>query len=285
MSSTNVSPSQLGIRHQGGPELGPKSPSHAAYLKDLRRRRLTVVAVQIALIVGFFAFWELVTRFRWADPFLTSQPSKIVATLTKLHSDGSLYRHSWVTIWETMVGFGLGTVLGTAIAIGLWWSDFWSKVLDPYLVVLNSLPKVALGPMFIIWFGTGMSAIVSMALAVSIVVTIIQVYTGFTSLDANYMKLAKSFGASKWQILKMVVLPASLPTIVSALKVNVGLSLVGVIVGEFLVAKEGLGFLIIYGGQVFNLHLVMTSTLILLAVATVMYLGVARLERLIARNR
>ncbi|MGE5654107.1 MAG: ABC transporter permease [Bacillota bacterium] len=266
-------------------ELGAKSPAHAAYLRSTKRQRLTVLASQVALLIGFFAFWELATRVGWADPFLMSQPSKIGSTLAKLHSDGSLYRHSWITIWETIVGFGLGTILGTAIAIGLWWSDFWSKVLDPYLVVLNSLPKVALGPMFIIWFGTGMSAIVSMALAVSIVVTIIQVYTGFSSLDANYLKLARSFGATKWQILKMVVLPASLPTIVSALKVNVGLSLVGVIVGEFLVAKEGLGFLIIYGGQVFNLNLVMTSTLILLLVATVMYLGVAKLERLIARNR
>lgn len=283
MSSENVSPQAS--QHRDGHERGAKSPSHAVYLKDLQRQRLTVLTVQVALIIGFFVFWETATRLGWADSFLTSQPSKIGSTLAKLHRDGSLYRHSWVTIRETIIGFGLGTVLGTVIAIGLWWSDFWSRVLDPYLVVLNSLPKVALGPIFIIWFGTGMTAIISMALAISIVVTIIQVYTGFTSLDPNYLKLARSFGATKWQILKTVVLPASLPTIVSALKVNVGLSLVGVIVGEFLVAKEGLGFLIIYGGQVFNLHLVMTGTLILLMVATVMYLGVAKLEQLIARNR
>jgi NitT/TauT family transport system permease protein len=182
-------------------------------------------------------------------------------------------------LYETVIGFTLGTILGTAIAIVLWWSKFIAKVADPYLVVLNSLPKVALGPIIIVWIGAGTGAIVVMALLVSVIVTVIGVLNGFLDVSPDKIKLLRTFGASKKQILTKVVLPASIPTIISALKINVGMSWVGVIVGEFLVSKAGLGYLAVYGGQVFQLDLVMTSVVILLIAAAIMYQGVAWIEK------
>jgi NitT/TauT family transport system permease protein len=193
--------------------------------------------------------------------------------------------HTGVTTLETIIGFLSGTILGTAIAIMLWWSEFAAKVLDPYLVVLNALPKTALGPIILVWIGGTTGSIIVMALLISIVVTILSVYMSFKATDEDKIKLLKTFGANKLQILRMVVLPANIPSIVSALKINVGLSLVGVIVGEFLVSKAGLGHLIIYGGQVFKMDLVMTSIIILAVVAAFMYISVAWLERKLTKMR
>ena len=148
--------------------------------------------------------------------------------------------HIFITCFETIVGFLLGTILGALIAILLWWSDFVSRVLDPYLIVLNALPKVALAPIIIFWVGNGIKAIIVIALLISIVVTIISILSGFKEVDEDKIKLLKTFGASKFQILINLIIPASIPTLISALKINVGLSWVGVIMGEFLVAKNGL---------------------------------------------
>ncbi|HOL16947.1 MAG TPA: ABC transporter permease subunit, partial [Bacillota bacterium] len=163
------------------------------------------------------------------------------------------------------------------------WSDFLAKVLDPYLVVLNSLPKIALGPIIIVWFGAGATAIIVVALLISVIVTILGVYNGFAQVDPDKVKLLKTFGATRLQVLQKVILPASIPTIIAALKINVGLSWVGVIVGEFLVSRAGLGYLIVYGGQVFRLDLVMTSVIILSIAAALMYQGVVYLEKLFTR--
>jgi len=166
----------------------------------------------------------------------------------------------------------------------LWWSEFLSKVLEPYLVVLNSLPKVALGPVIIVWMGAGPGSIIVMALAISLIVTIMEVLNGFLTVDQNMIKLVQTFGANRFQILTKVVVPANFATIINSLKINVGLSWVGVIMGEFLVSKAGIGYLIIYGGQVFQLDLVMTSVIILALAATLMYQGVVYLERLLVKN-
>jgi NitT/TauT family transport system permease protein len=176
---------------------------------------------------------------------------------------------------ETIIGFVAGTLLGTGIAMVLWWSDFINKVADPYLVVLNSLPKIALGPILIVWIGAGPASIIAMALLISLVVTIMSVLNGFLEVSPEKIKLLRTFGATKRQVLIKVILPASVPTMIAALKINVGMSWVGVIVGEFLVSRAGLGYLIVYGGQVFRLDLVMTSVLILAGAAAIMYQGVA----------
>ncbi len=254
------------------------SKEHLEYIKKINTRKRNILVSQLALLVAFFVLWELLANLRFIDPFITSQPSRVVRTLVNLYNEGSLFTHVSITLIETIIGFISGTLIGTMIAIILWWSDFLSRVLDPYLVVLNSLPKIALGPIFIVWIGSGTAAIITMALTISLIVTIISVLNGFKEVDQDKIKLLKTFGATKAQILRKVILPSSIPTIISALKINVGLSWVGVIVGEFLVSKAGLGYLIVYGGQVFKLDLVMTSVLILSVAAALMYKVVAYFE-------
>ena len=184
-----------------------------------------------------------------------------------------------------LLGFVLGTAAGTLIAVALWWSPALNRVLDPYLVVLNALPKIALGPILIVWFGAGITSIIVMALLISFVVTIMSVLAGFNEITGEKQLLMKTLGASKLQIFTMVVLPASLPTIMNALKISVGMSWVGVIVGEYLVSKAGLGYLIVYGGQVFKLDLVMASIVVLCLLAALMYYGVAYMEKKLVKWR
>lgn len=261
------------------------SKEHQDFLKKQKKRKTAVLCSQIVLLAGFFALWEAAALFKWIDPFIMSQPSRILKTLTALGKDGSIFIHTGVTVFETIVGFLSGTILGTLIAIILWWSDFTARVLDPYLVVLNALPKTALGPIILVWIGGTSGSIIVMALLISVVVTIINVFTAFKTCDEDKIKLLKTFGAGRLQVLQKVVLPSNIPAIVSALKINVGLSLVGVIVGEFLVSRAGLGYLIIYGGQVFKMDLVMTSVMILAVTAAVMYLTVAWVEKKLIKMR
>lgn len=261
------------------------SPEHREYLRSIKLRKMAILSTQISIIIIFVVLWEVMANLKVIDSFIMSQPTRIIRTLGNLYREGQLFNHIGVTTLETVIGFLLGTILGTFIAIILWWSEFLSKVLEPYLVVLNSLPKIALGPIFIIWIGAGPAAIIVMALAISLIVTILEVLNGFIAVDQEKIKLVQTFGANRLQILTKVVLPSTFPTIINALKVNVGLSWVGVIVGEFLVSKAGIGYLIVYGGQVFQLDLVMTSVIILAVAAAVMYQGVVYLEKLIVKNK
>ncbi|MFZ5969064.1 MAG: ABC transporter permease [Bacillota bacterium] len=256
----------------------PYSKEHHDFLCMVKRKRQAIKITQIALLIVFFLLWELAARFHMIDTFLTSYPSQMWNLFIKLLRDGSLMKHIGISTFETIVGFISGTLLGTLIAVLLWWSDFISKVLDPYMVVLNALPKTALAPIIILWAGAGITGIIVTAMTVSIVITILGVYGGFKEVDEEKIRMLQTFGATKMQILQKVVFPASIPTIVNALKINVGLSWVGVIVGEFLVSQAGIGYLIVYGGQVFKLDLVMTSVIILAVLAAVMYQGVAFLE-------
>jgi NitT/TauT family transport system permease protein len=255
------------------------SKEHDVYLKKVKNRKKTIAVTQILILIIFFVLWEITAHYKIVDPFLVSQPSRMFKFLIKLYNEGTLFRHIWVTCYETIIGFVVGTVVGTLIAIVLWSSDFISRVLDPYLVVLNALPKIALGPIIIFWVGNGEPAIIMIALMISLIVTIISVLSGFKEVDEDKIKLLQTFGATKFQILRYVVFPASIPTMISALKINVGLSWVGVIVGEFLVAQEGLGFLIVFGGQVAQLDMVMLSIIILSLAAYLMYQVVASFEK------
>jgi len=228
--------------------------------------------------------WELFSRMNWVDPLIFSSPTKVFNLLIEKIQDGSLIGHLGITLTETIFGFILGTVLGTVLAAILWSSNFISRILDPYLVVLNSMPKVALGPILIVALGPGFTSIVAMGAIISLIITTINVYTSFKNTDSNYVKVLQTFGASKWQIFKEVILPSSFAVIISTLKVNVGLSWVGVIVGEFLVSSEGLGYMIIYGFQVFNFTLVMLSLLVIALCATLMYQLVEMLERKLIKD-
>ena len=255
------------------------SEEYKKYLKNHKRKKIAIRISRIIILIFIFVLWEIAAQKEWIDPFIMSQPSRILDTLITMGKDGSLFIHTGVTVYETLVGFITGTILGTLIAIALWWSDFLARVLDPYLVVLNALPKTALGPIILVWIGGTTKSIIVMALLFSIIVTIINVFTSFRNCDEDKIKLLKTFGANRKQILSKVVLPSGITTFISTLKINVGLSLVGVIVGEFLVSKAGLGYLIIYGGQVFKMDLVMTSVIILAIVAAALYLSVLWIEK------
>lgn len=253
--------------------------TYSRYRAARRKRAWIVSLTQAAILIACVGLWELAGRLKWIDVLLFSYPSKVWQQIVQDFADGSIWPHLGMTVGETVAGFVLGTLFGTLLAVVIWWSDFLARVLDPYMVVFNSMPKVALGPLFIVGFGAGFAAIVATTLSITVIITTIVVYNSFREVDPNYIKVVRVFGGGKSVIFRKVVLPASFPAIVSTLKVNVGLAWVGVIVGEFLVSKIGLGYLIIYGFQVFNFTLVMASLVIIAVVATLMYQGVAYLER------
>lgn len=254
------------------------SKDHINYLKKLKKNNLIIKILQISIIILFIIIWQILADFKIIDTFIFSSPKLILNTFINLYKNNNLFPHIWVTVYETIISFALGTILGILIASILWWNKMIAKVLDPYLTILNSLPKVALGPIIIIWFGSGIKSIIFMALLISLIITIINVYQGFISVDKNKIKLMKSFKASKYQIYLKLILPSSTNTILSALKINISMSLIGVIMGEFLVSKQGIGYLIVYGSQVFNLNLVITGIFILCVVASIMYYVVNLLE-------
>lgn len=260
------------------------SSQRLAWLNAQKRARSRIRLAQILLLVGFFVLWELAAQWGWIDSFLISCPSRIWQTVKNLFRSGDLFLHVGVSCLETVAGFVLGTLIGAAVAVALWLSPSLYRVLDPYLVVLNSLPKTALGPIFIVWIGAGPSAIIAMTLAISLVVTILEVHNGFLATDTGKLRLMQTMGASQRQILLKLVLPANFATLINALKVNVGLSWVGVIMGEFLVSRAGLGYLIVYGSQVFKMDLVMATVLLLALAAAGMYQGILLLEKVLKKH-
>lgn len=272
-------------KHEIINETNKVSKEHELYLKKVKRTKRRIVITRMLILVIFIALWQIAANFKWIDPFLTSSPARVIESFISLYENGSLFKHIGITCYETILGFSLGTVLGALIAVILWWSPFISKILDPYLVVLNALPKVALAPIIIFWIGNGMPAIIVIALLISVITTIISVLTGFNEIDKEKIMLMNTFRASKLQILRYLIFPYSIPILISALKINVGLSWVGVIMGEFLVAKNGLGFLIVYGGQVAQLDMVMMSIVILSIIAFIMYEVVALVENRLVKDK
>jgi NitT/TauT family transport system permease protein len=259
--------------------------THADYLQRLKKEKRNVVFVQIFIFLAFMGIWEVFSNKGWIDPLLFSSPRRIGFLFMDKVSNTSLFSHVGITLSETFFGFLFGTLLGTLFASLLWWLPFLSKVLEPYLVILNAVPKVALGPLLIVALGPNFTSILAMGILITIIITIIVVYSAFITVEPNYIKVIQTFGGSKLQCYKEVILPASFPTIISVLKVNVGLAWVGVIIGEFLVSKQGLGYLIIYGFQVFDFTLVMLSLFIIAVLATIMYQIVEILERKLIKNR
>jgi NitT/TauT family transport system permease protein len=257
---------------------------HAAFLLTIKKEKRSIRIVQILIFLAFFSLWEISSRQGWVNPLLFSSPVKIWTLFLEKATDGTLFTHVAVTLGETILGFILGTFLGTLIAAVLWWSPFLSKVMDPYLVILNAMPKVALGPILIVAIGPNFGSIIAMGILISVIITTLVVYSAFQNVDTNYIKVVRSFGGDKKQCFQEVILPACFPTIISCLKVNVGLSWVGVIVGEFLVSKQGLGYMIIYGFQVFNFTLVLLSLVIIAILATIMYQFVGYLETKLIKN-
>lgn len=250
--------------------------------KQVRRRKMVTV-VRVLLLVSFLVLWEISARLGLINDFIFSSPSRMILCFRTMVLDGSIFLHIGITVLETLVSFALVVIIGILGAMLLWSSKSLSEVLDPYLVMLNSLPKSALAPILIVWLGANMKTIVVAAISVAVFGSILTLHNGFMSMDPDQIKLIYALGGKKRDVLFKVLLPGSVPMIISNMKVNVGLCLVGVIIGEFLAAKAGLGYLIIYGSQVFKLDLVLMSIVILCVLSAVMYQGIAVVEKRMRR--
>lgn len=261
------------------------SLEHKKYLRKVRLGIFGIHASRILVLIAIFGLWELVANCGIVDPFITSSPSRIIRALGDLFATGNLLMHTWVTVYETLLAFAISTILGFIIAVILYLITPLRKVFEPFLVVLNSLPKVALGPLIIVWVGAGVKATITMGILICIIVTTISILNGFLAVENEKIKLLKTMGANNFQILFKLILPANLPNIISVLKINVGLAWVGVIMGEYLNSSAGLGYLIVYGGQIFKLDLVMAAIVVLCLCASLMYFIIAGIEAYINKKR
>lgn len=255
------------------------SDSRKNYLKRIRNEKIFVFIFRLLILLVFMVGWEVLARLEIINTFTFSSPMRVINTIIGLFKDGSLFSHIGITLYEIIISFIISSGVGLLISSILWSNTTLSKIVEPYLTVLNSLPKVALGPLIIIWVGASINSIIFMSLLISTFVTIINIYNSFISTDKNYIVLLKSFGASKWQIFSKVVFPSNFKNIISALKINISMNLIGVIMGELLVSKSGIGYLIMYGSQVFNIDLVIAGVFILGIISYLMYLIVDRFEK------
>lgn len=254
------------------------SKAQKKYLKNIKKEKILVAICQISIIAFFLLLWEYLAFKEIINPFIFSKPSTIIKTTINLYNNFNLVNHILTTLYEVILAFILGIVLGFIIALILYSFKFVAKVVEPFLTMLNSLPKVALGPIIIIWVGANGKSIIVMALLINLIISIITIYNGFIQTDKNKIKLLESFNASKLDVIFKLVIPNSLVTIISSLKLNISMSLIGVIMGEFLVSKAGIGYLIIYGTQIFNLNIVMSGILILIIISYILYKIISIIE-------
>ena len=255
------------------------SNEHKKYIKKLKLNKLLITITQFSIFIFFIIIWQYLSNHNYINSFITSSPSRIMNTISKLYIENNLFIHIWITIKETIISFIITTLVSIIISIILYESNFLSKVVDPYLTVLNSLPKVALGPIIIIWIGANQKGIITMAILISIIVSIQTIYNGFINTDKLKIKLLNTFNATKKDILFYVVIPSNKRTIINTLKINISMCLIGVIMGEFLTSKAGIGYLILYGSQVFNLDLVMTGIFLLTIISIIMYKVISEISK------
>lgn len=249
------------------------------YINKLKKEQFWILFFRIFLLIQFLIVWELLSHYQIIDPFFFSSPSKITFLFINMCKDYEIFIHTGITLFETFISFIIVNVLSIMIAIILISSKTLSSIIEPYLVVLNSLPKSALAPLIIVWLGTGSKTIIIAGASVALFGSIINLYTGFQSVDKEKIKLITTLGGNQLDRLTKVIIPSSFPNIVSNMKVNIGLCLVGVIIGEFLAAKKGLGYLIIYSSQVFKLDSLILSIIILCIIAFFLYQFIDMIER------
>ena len=245
--------------------------TYKQYLKKEKMKKTIILLSQIFIFIILIVLWELLYKYGLINSFITSSPSNIIKTIGTLYSKNNLFIHVNTTIIEIIVSFLITCILSILMAIILYSNNFIYKIIEPYLLMFNSLPKVALGPIIIIWIGANQKSIIVIAILISIIVSFQSIYNGFINTDKNKIKLLKTYNASKLDILLYLVLPESKNTIINTLKINISMCLIGTITGEFLTSKSGIGYLILYGSQVFNLNLVMSGIIILLILSLIIY--------------
>lgn len=254
-------------------------------LYTVRKKRIYLILAQILLLAIFLVTWELLASYDIIDEFLFSKPSAIWKMFVQYTKSLDILEHIYISVIETILGIVIGSSLGIIIASILWYFEILHKLLNPFLNVLNALPKTALAPIMIIWAGTGTSGIVVVAISILFVITILSTYNHFANIEPEKIKMMQSFNANRFQIFTKLIFPANLGNLFNVIKINIGMSWIGVIVGEFLVSRVGIGYLIMYGGQVFKLDLVMMGVIVLAICAFAMYLIVDTLEKFILKKR
>ena len=255
------------------------STAQLQYLRLKKRHHNIVIFSRITLLLLFLLIWEITSQTGIIDSFIFSSPSKITRCFFSMVKDRSIFFHIGITLYETIVSFVLVLFFSLITAILLWFSRKLSEILDPYLVVLNSLPKSALAPLLIVWLGATKTTIIVAGMSVAIFGSILSIYTSFQEIDPEKIKLIYTLHGNRFHALMKVVIPGSVPSIINVMKVNIGLCLVGVIIGEFLAARNGLGYLIIYSSQVFKLDWLLMSIMLLCIMAMGLYAFINRIER------
>ena len=243
-----------------------------------------IVATQIGILVALIALWQIAADRSWIDGFFWSKPSAIYATLIKFFTEGDAFTDIGFTFRSTMIGFALGTTFGSLFGLSFWWSRNYAAVVQPYIICFEALPKLALAPLVILVFGMGLASKVAIATALTLVVSTLTTFAGVKALDADSEKLFYSLGASRWQVFRKLVVPHSLPWVISVLRVNIGLALTGAIVGEFIASQHGLGRAILYAGNTYDIALVWVAVLVLSMLAVIMYAAVSWLERVLRKG-
>jgi len=262
--------------------------ANEALLQAARRQRArawrAVAIGQAALIVGTIVIWEAAVRLGWVSELFVGQPSRVAGFLYSMTEDGTLLRHSAVTLIETLIGFVLGFAAG-ALGLLVWWSRTLARILDPIMVTLNSLPKIALTPILLVWLGVGISMKVALSFSTVFLVTFLAAVASLGAIDRELVQLTVALGGSRWQIFRKVVVPSTWPWLISAMKMSIGFGLTGAVVGEFVGANEGIGYLVLYAAQLYEMSMVWAGVCALVVMALAMYLGVTLLERALLRWR
>ncbi len=255
------------------------SEAELRYLKKYQKHQKLVKTIQLFIIICFIILWELLSKYKIINPFIFSSPSKIIHTIINLAITNQLLINIFTTLFEILISFIIGFIISFIIALLMYLFKTFAEVNDPFLTILNSLPKVALGPILIIWFGANTKSIIVMALLINVVVSTVSLYVGFIKVNKYYLLLFKSLHANKLKTIINLIIPSSFENIISSLKLNISMTLIGVIMGEFLVSKKGIGYLIIYGTQVFNLDLVYTGIFLILILSYLLYIPINLFER------
>lgn len=256
------------------------SEEHKVFLNKIKRNKFLINTFRLLIVIIFVFIWELLSKYKIINTFLFSSPSNVLNTVISMVVDKSIFIHIGVTLYELIISFLLSTIIALIISTIFWSNETIYKIIDPYITIINSLPKVALGPLIIIWCGASTNSIIFMSLLISLFVSIISIYNGFSSVNKNYIILLKSFGATKIQIFTKVIFPNNIFNIISSLKVNISMNLIGIIMGELLVSKAGIGYLIMYGSQVFNIDLVITGVFILGIISSITYFILDKFENI-----
>lgn len=253
-------------------------------LKYLENKEPNNILLNIGRFLVFFMIivcWELGARFEIIDPFFWSLPSEIFATWMQIIQDGTAWRDTLFTFQSTISGFIIGTLGGALLGLSFWWSKYYAKIAEPFIIMFEAMPKLALAPIIVLIFGLGISSKIAMAVAITIVITTLTTYNGMKQIDNDLIRMIYSLGATRFQVFTKVVVPWTMPSIISALRINIGLALTGAIVGEYIGSTNGIGRMIFYAGQTYEISLIWAGIFNLSLLSMILYLIVGQLEKIL----